>query len=615
MEGILNGVSAPLHTVPPQNRPRFVRTDPSLMKTIGEYLTEGVIKELDPPTAARTKSWVPVFPREKKDSQKVRLITDMRALNQCHHVPRHRGESWKQVLEILQDQKLRWGLTLDLRSWFHHLEVKPTLRRWMRFQVGEKAYQILGMPFGWALSPWWSTKLAKPVRAWLHQQQIPHAWYVDDILILGATKEETEARAATLVDLLTNLGVQVNAKKSMSTAAQTFRYLGQEIDLAQNFVRQLPDKAKGTTQLIRHILSSRKVPPKSLAKVAGSLLDLGKGNAKLHGLPQQVMKHAALGVNRNRHVYPGAHVAKVWGSATHITHSCRNCLTVCKLALQEPTHKVLRAKNDKTFSVQSDACESAWGARLMEKGQEIYACARKWTEREALEHITHLEAKASALAVQEFLDKIPRGSSLLVQSDAISTVWCWRKGSKIQGMNTWIAQAAEEAAKRGIYIVSDHIPGIKNTRADYLSRNPDPKNYRLSPEIFRSVCQHFRCWPDVDLFANRGNRQVQRFCSWRLDKASLGNAWEVNWGKFLGWMNPPWEMVARCMKKVKEDNARVMVCLPLWRAAPWWKLFMDMVVSDLWIWRSTPLFQNPQGVWLPPRGGRQFLRSCKVEAK
>ena len=68
----------------------------------------------------------------------------------------------------------------------------------------------------------------------------------------------------------------------------------------------------------------------------------------------------------------------------------------------------------------------------------------------------------------------------------------------------------QKAAAKRIYIKSSHIPGQLNTRANWLSRNVDPKSYHLDPAIFREACRHFRFNPDVDLFANRASRQTQK---------------------------------------------------------------------------------------------------------
>ena len=46
-------------------------------------------------------------------------------------------------------------------------------------------------------------------------------------------------------------------------------------------------------------------------------------------------------------------------------------------------------------------------------------------------HITRKEAYASGEALIYFTPWLQRGSSLIIESDAISTVFCWKKGSKV----------------------------------------------------------------------------------------------------------------------------------------------------------------------------------------
>ena len=107
-------------------------------------------------------------------------------------------------------------------------------------------------------------------------------------------------------------------------------------------------------------------------------------------------------------------------------------------------------------------------------------------------HITHKEAKASALAVLEVINHVPTGSTLSIETDAVSTAWAWKKGSKLKAMNLWVANATIEASKAKMFLRAKHIAGVTNTRADALSRRPDPKSYRLSPASFHQVCRHFR---------------------------------------------------------------------------------------------------------------------------
>ena len=304
LQVLKKGINAPLHAVPQPKAATKYHNENSLMTTIGEYLAAGVIRPLTGAEEARTRFWIPTFGREKKDSHKVRLITDLRQLNTCHQVHKHKAETWQNVLQTVSNKKLRWGVTLDIKSYYHHLQLHLDIQRWMRIKVQNKAYQMVAMPFGWALAPWWANKFSKPIRAWLNNQQWDHCWWINDVLILGETKKQAEFRATTLVNKLTSLGISVNMTKSMKEATQMFTYVGHEFDLQQDTVSPTHAKQIVTQSKCKQQLKGSRFQPKNLAALAGNLVDANKSNVSLHGLPQQIMKWAAWGVNQNAKCYP-----------------------------------------------------------------------------------------------------------------------------------------------------------------------------------------------------------------------------------------------------------------------------------------------------------------------
>ena len=78
-----------------------------------------------------------------------------------------------------------------------------------------------------------------------------------------------------------------------------------------------------------------------------------------------------------------------------------------------------------------------------------------------------------------------------IRSDATSTVFGWQKGSKIELMNSALAPTMKALHKKGVWFESEHLAGVKNTRADWLSRNVDPKDYRLETDWFEWACRRF----------------------------------------------------------------------------------------------------------------------------
>ena len=361
LRGIQAGARAPLHSAPPPCDPAVRPHPPGLTTTIGEYLEEGVLAELPPSDARQTKFWVPVFGRPKKDSDKVRMISDLRRLNACHQVPHHRSETWKHVLEVLQRSDCQWGVTMDLKSWFHHLQLHRTIRRWTRFRTALGDYEMVAMPFGWSMSPWWSNKLSKPIRAWLHRRQWPYCWWVDDILVLGRSKQEAEHRAARLSDLLTGLGITINCSKSMPAASQHILYLGHHISLDTGIIHHCPSKTSQLTTMTTNLHRRRQVQPTMIAGLAGALLDAARINANLLGLPQVMMRHAGHLVSHNAREMGRWAPQAAWRRFTTKPPGLDQLLTTVGRALRRPTPRPYRHSSDDGWLLRSDASDEAWG--------------------------------------------------------------------------------------------------------------------------------------------------------------------------------------------------------------------------------------------------------------
>ena len=96
-----------------------------------------------------------------------------------------------------------------------------------------------------------------------------------------------------------------------------------------------------------------------------------------------------------------------------------------------------------------------------------------------------------------------------------------------------------------------------------ISKQRSQKNSILDPAIFKEVCQQFKCNLTVDLFASHHNKQLPRYCAWRVDPKSLGSAWDLDWSKEVGWCNPPWELIPQTLAKIKQDRAKVLCCCPI----------------------------------------------------
>jgi len=77
-------------------------------------------------------------------------------------------------------------------------------------------YEYTSLPFVLASAPRAFTKILKPVLATLRQRGIRVIAYLDDLLIIGKTKEEAEAAFSQVKSLLESLGFVINLEKSVA---------------------------------------------------------------------------------------------------------------------------------------------------------------------------------------------------------------------------------------------------------------------------------------------------------------------------------------------------------------------------------------------------------------
>eukprot|EP01012_Entosiphon_sulcatum_P030929 TRINITY_DN3850_c0_g1_i11.p2 TRINITY_DN3850_c0_g1~~TRINITY_DN3850_c0_g1_i11.p2 ORF type:complete len:250 (+),score=47.67 TRINITY_DN3850_c0_g1_i11:112-861(+) len=213
---IRKGVQLKLKKKPKPRKARTMASQPEkLQEAIDQMAAKAVIRPLTTKETLATRFWTSVFDCPKRDSDKVRVITDLRPLNDLLGVPKFRQETWTTLLEVLESPEAQWAVRLDLVDFYHHLALHPNSARWARFRdPSGRAYQCTGLPFGLSASPYWTHRLTKPVVAAMRQAGLRLFWYVDDILLCGPSAETVTEQLALLVTNLTKLGFKINAKKS-----------------------------------------------------------------------------------------------------------------------------------------------------------------------------------------------------------------------------------------------------------------------------------------------------------------------------------------------------------------------------------------------------------------
>ena len=159
-----------------------------------------------------------------------------------------------------------------------------------------------------------------------------------------------------------------------------------------------------------------------------------------------------------------------------------------------------------------------------------------------------------------------QGGTKSVQLSAIATeIWCWH-------------------LERNIHLSVVHIPGLKNLFADPLSRLKNLlMGWMLNRAVFHQIVAIYGL-PDINLFASALNHQVKRYVSWIEDpRAQAIGAFSISWGgggDQLVYAFPPFSLIQRCLQKVIQDRAQVLLVVPVWRSRPWYPILLDLLTNQ-----------------------------------
>ena len=104
--------------------------------------------------------------------------------------------------------------------------------------------------------------------------------------------------------------------------------------------------------------------------------------------------------------------------------------------------------------------------------------------------------------------------------------------------------------------------------------------------VFRQACKRLKFKPSADLFASATHKQLHRYYSRTPDTKTLGtNALSFDWQAELApYANPPWSL---SLSKIVADEVRLMLVVPEWPRAPWFKLFRRLVERQFRVDPST----------------------------
>ena len=326
------------------------------------------------------------------------------------------------------------------------------------------------------------------IEVFLKIQGVDMHQYLDDWLLKNQSRSLVECQRDLTLFWVHKLGFLVNEGKSQLIPTQFSAFLGSTLDLINMLVFPSEKRVVKVLRLASSLLARGPQPAKTWQKLLGHLSSLRElvPMAVTHTRLIQLMLHRQwMQVSDSPYIriYPDHESVmelEWWASRAN--------LTVGRLFLRP----------DPTMTIVT----SAW----------------------AKHHINWLELQAVWLTLQHFLPQV-RGTAVDVLTDNSTTVAYINKEGGTQSptlcylaLDLWAW-----CRQHGIYLVANHISGVRNILADALSRGKHnhPTEWSLHKTVVRLIFEHWPT-PHVDRFASEKNHKLPVFFSVRRSQTLSG---------------------------------------------------------------------------------------------
>ena len=205
----------------------------------------------------------------------------------------------------------------------------------------------------------------------------------------------------------------------------------------------------------------------------------------------------------------------------------------------------------------------------------------RWSEDECPNHINSLELFAAKLILQALLQNVT-GAHVRIMTDNTTAICYINKmgGTRAPECNKVTYEIWQWCINKGIWLSAAHIPGRDNKVADFKSRNfIDNKEWSLCDKKFNSIVKHLFL-PEIDLFASRLNKKVDKFISWKPEPGCWAvDAFSVNWSHLRFYAFPPFKLIGRVLAKIQKEEA-TGILVPYWTTQPWFAQLVNMLITD-----------------------------------
>lgn len=503
-----------------------------------------------------------IFTVPKPDGSR-RFVLNLKLLNNFILVDHFKMEDIRTALALVTPNC--YFTVVDQKDAYYMIPMHKSSRKFLKFRWKSILYEYLCLPFGLSLAPWLYTKVLKPVLAYLRSRLIVNVSYLDDLLTVGETYAECQRATQITISLLKFLGLSINDEKSRLIPCQRVKFLGFLID-SESMEISLPDKKKTRVlEKCQGVINMSSVPLQNLAELIGTLISSCPGveYGQVYTRKLEMEKIDGLFISNQNY--------------NHKVTISDEGVADLNWWIKNISHSRKKIRQEAYFlTLTTDASLTGWGATTARRSTRGH-----WNFNEAKRHINELELLAiynALLALVDFTDK-----SVLIRSDSTTAI---SYINKYGGCRSYQCQELAKiiwqwCEKRRIIIFASYISTKDNIVADSLSRlDIDSYDFKLGDKYFYNICNKLGS-PVIDLFASNKTNQCARFVSWfPCPDAEWVDAFTKPWGEFF-FAFPPFKLLTRVLKKIREEHCQGIVVAPNWPNQPWFPLFHNLKISKI----------------------------------
>ena len=525
------------------------------------FINNGIIKTVSP---NHDQFLSHIFPVPKKTLDEFRIILDLTELNKFVRKVKFRMDKITDIMSIIKPGDFL--VSIDLSDAYFCIAMHILSVPFLTFIFMRIYYQFTCLPQGLTSAPRIFTKIIRVILTFLRCQTIRISAWLDDFLLAAHSKQLCEEHSFTTIRTFEELGFIPNIEKSQLTPSQKLLHLGLIWDTLEFSVSIPKDKILAVKRKCTIALSYR-VTVRFLSSILGSIefFKWGFPHAAFHYRRLQRFINSCLARGLSYDHYTSAS-----------SKACIDLTWWSKVGDSLPSRSLFPFKASK--EVTCDASKSGWGCWTSDN-KEAFGF---WSSLEKEKHINILEFFAVSFAFQCFF-RYSFDMNILIKTDSQTAVSFINKqgGTSSARLCDMALDLWEFCIERKLSIVAVHIPGIKNTRADRLSRlvNSD-HSYFLVENYFNLIKENLPFSLKIDCFASRLNFKLENFISRFLDPlSSCIDAFTVKWVDHV-YLFPPISIVHKVISKLISDKTGhgLLIC-PYWPSQSWFPSLLELLIA------------------------------------